>query len=165
MRRCRMAPAAESPARRGHGVGGAAGKAVPRKQHPCCRALRALLGRAQLQPQRSKKPQSVAEYWEAAQIHTGRAGALWQGRFCSEQGEVSLGWDPTSLPSSRSEGSFASLPGLERSPRWPCGGQVARWPQPTPCESPKALSWEASSSGTHLASPRQLQLALEPGRQ
>lgn len=101
MRRCRMAPAAESPARRGHGVGGAAGKAVPRKQHPCCRALRALLGRAQLQPQRSKKPRSVAEYWEAAQIPTGRAGALWQGRFCSEQGEVSLGWDPTSLPSSR----------------------------------------------------------------
>lgn len=68
MRRCRMAPAAESPARRGHGVGGAADKAVPRKQHPCCRAVRALLGQAQLQPQRSKKTGSVAEYWEAAQI-------------------------------------------------------------------------------------------------
>lgn len=37
---------------------------------------------------------------------------LWQGSFCSQQGEVSLGWDPNSLPSSRSEGSSASLPGL-----------------------------------------------------
>lgn len=41
--RCRMAPAAESPAWRGHGVGGAA-QAVPGKQCWCCRASQAPIG-------------------------------------------------------------------------------------------------------------------------
>lgn len=183
-----MAPAAESPARRGHGVGGAADKAVPRKQHRCCRALQR---RAQLQPQRSSWPRSAAEYWEAAPVPPGEG----QLEPCSSpvshvradprsvQGEVSLGQDPTSLPSSRSEAPSASLPGLcshpacaqpglERSPRWPSraprgSGSTASWASSLrvtqgPELGGHLLLW---GTGRRLASPSQLQLALEPGGQ
>lgn len=70
-RRCRMAPAAESPAQRGCGVGGAADKAVPRKQRWCCRAWWVPMGQAHLEPERSAQHRSTAEYWEAACICPG----------------------------------------------------------------------------------------------
>lgn len=90
----------------------------------------------------------------------------------SEQGEVSLGWDPTSLPSSRSEGSFASLPGLctdwagaqpEVALRG-SGSTVATANSLRVTQGPELGGQLLQDTRTHLASPRQLQLALEPGR-